>query len=229
MLSWLKGFAAPLAVLALTCLAPLAARADSVTYHTVVFFTAAGTNSTLATSTNTNDTLVDTSSGDKLVANSIAPTLVPLTPDGTPSPVTFGNFTMTGINAEQFVGASIEVDVYQDATSPPIGGNTGNSMFVGSATATFKAPPLGFLDTVILDFDSPLSFTLPSGAGGFPPHVLYRVDDQQTISPNGTFGHSDISGTVAEVPLPSTASIGFVLLAGLGGTSMLRRRRAIVA
>jgi len=231
MLSWIKGFAAPLAVLALTCLMPLAAKADSVTYHTVVYFTSAGTNSTLSTTTNPNDTLVGNGgTGDVLTANSIVSVTQPVFPDGTETGVSFGSFTMTGVNAQQFANAGIQVDVYQDATSPPIGGNTGNSTFIGSATANFRANPNTNQDTVVLVFNSPLTFTLPSGAGGFPPHVVYRIDGTQTIKPNQA-GLEDISGAVAEqsVPLPSTAGVGLVLLAGLGGASMLRRRRAVVA
>jgi len=233
MLSWIKGIAAPLAVMALTCLMPFAAKADSVTYHTVVTFTSPGTGSVIGPA----NTLTGTgaNSSDILVANSIASATTPLLPSGATIPITYGSFSMTGSTVTAFVGATIQIDVFQDATVPPIGGNTGTSTFVGSATATFVAPALpSTLDSVVLQFTSGTSFTLPAGPGGFPPHVVYKIDDQQTISPNDVsgLGHSQISGSASEqqvVPLPSTASIGLVLLAGLGAASMLRRRRVVVA
>jgi len=232
MLSWIKGIAAPLAVMALTCLMPFAAKADSVTYHTVVTFTSPGSGSVIGPA----NTLTGTgaNSGDTLVANSIATATTSLF-GNTAFPVSYGSFTMTGSTVATFVGATIQIDVFQDATVPPVGGNTGTSTFVGSATATFVAPALpSSLDSFVLAFTSGTSFTLPAGPGGFPPHVVYKIDDQQTISPNDPsgLGHSQISGSVTEqqaVPLPSTASIGLVLLAGLGAASMLRRRRVVVA
>jgi hypothetical protein len=84
-------------------------------------------------------------------------------------------------------------------------------------------------DSVALNFTAPFTFTLPPGAGGFPPGVVYTINPIQNLQPN--IGNGEIRGTVAEaVPLPATASVGLMLLAGLGGFSMLRRRRlAVVA
>src|SRR5260370_39919207 len=100
MLSWVKRIAATLAMLALPCLVSLAAPADSVSYHTVVTFTAAGTGGSLATTTNANDTII-APGGDKLVAVSESfsgVTAVPLL-SGFPMSATFGNFLMVGAPA----------------------------------------------------------------------------------------------------------------------------------
>jgi len=241
MFRWLKRIAAPVAAIAMLGLASVAAKADSVSYHTVVFFTQAGTNSTLGGAPVTSGvnassgftSLLGTGAltGDFVTAVSEANPLTYIDSMGE-SPATFGHFLMNGATAGMFDGAKIQIDVYQDATSPlpGVGSAAGSNLFLGSATATFRA---NFVrDIVVLTFDNPVSFTLPGTAGGgFPPNVVYRIDTNQTISPNGTgvlTGTTEISGGVAEAPLPATANIGLSLLGGvavLGGLKKLRDRR----
>src|SRR5207302_1564334 len=113
MLKVLKRFLAPLAAVAFIGLLPAAAYADSVSYHTVVYFTGAGTNSSLGTGGSAVTGLGGAGS-TKLVGNAgvaggdvveafglgfgdgYAYDAIELDPDASTSATAFGQFKMTG-------------------------------------------------------------------------------------------------------------------------------------
>lgn len=233
MLRLLRRMAVPVAAVAAMGITSVVAKADSVAFHTVVTFTSAPTGVTL-----TSPTEVTFSNGDTLSTQNQAyggTTGNPDVPFGPlPTNVSFGALSSTnsGAGIASFSGGlGIEIDIYQDYTTPPTtppgpGTTVGPGTFVGSASGQIF-PLLNSFSGGTIHFTSPLSFVLPNGATGFPPGVVYTVgqDQQITFSSNGLF---DISGNVSELPLPATASTGLALLGGLGlltGVSVLRRRR----
>jgi hypothetical protein len=240
MLSRLTRFVVGLVVAAFAC----SAMADSVSYHTVVFFLAPVTNGSLSGNSvvgidgSGKDSLSGTGSlaGDTVTAFGEKFSDTDMSADGpavdlspiVPLPATFGHFGFDG-SAPGSISANIEIDVYQDSTDPG-GASPGQGTFVGSAKANFVFVRAANHDNVILTIQQPLTMLLPPNAGGFPPGVFYTIDGPtQTVSNNG--GLFEISGNVAEAPVPATASLGLSLLGGLGCVQMwsLRRRRASVA
>jgi len=244
--AWFKLLAAPIAAVALFALAPAGARADTVAFHTVVTFTSGPSfalPSGAVTLTNGGTVLTFTGNGDTLTAagsvygsGSANPDVELYAPflgfNGLP--VSLGTLTASSGSLQLFGGVGVKIDVFQDYTTPPtlppgtgapvVPGNTG--AFVGSVTGVIQANSAG---GGTLTFDQPPSFqfTLPNPPSAGQLSVQYTVDPTQQITFNSS-GVYSISGEVAAVPLPATASTGLSLLACVGctmGAVAFRRRR----
>jgi hypothetical protein len=133
----------------------------------------------------------------------------------------------------------VELDIFQTATNPNTGGSAGTGILVGSATGVFSAldgvtnvkftPP----PNSVINSDGTFQFILPNGASQFPPGVWYILNQNDRLSasgPNATT--SGIFLEVAELPVPSTASMGLAALGAVAAwrfASFSRRRGAAVA
>jgi len=235
--AWFKQLAAPLAAIAVFALAPGWGRADTVAFHTVATFTAAGTSvpggggviGGLGTTLTYGSDLL-TISGSSYGTGGANPD-VPLV--GSPGVnVSLGQIQMTGgASLQQFNGARVQFDVYQDYTTPPTnppgpGQSLPPGTFRGSASGTLFAVGDRF-DSLNLVFDAPFSFILPDPQTNQQESVVYTISPSQqtTASSNGLL---DVSVNVSAAPLPATATTGLSLLAGCGcamGVAAVRRRR----
>jgi len=220
MLNWFKCLVAPAAAMALLIM-PATVRADSVTFHTVATFTSGGTGATLLNSQQIQENGVG--GGIITIAGDITrtETLTPPIPQGT----VFATLSATAGNDTAFTGVGVKIDVFQDSTvpggpTPPNGGT-----FVGSAIGMLTALPGS--STFIITFQTPLSFTLPTGATTFPPGVIYTVDGPTQTIQFDVAGLGDVRGNVNEVPavpLPGVALAGYGLFGLIGGKRLLRSR-----
>jgi len=230
MVSWLKRFAAPVAAVALFAAAPAAVRADSVTYHTVATFTSGG-----GATLNPGDTSI-TKNGDTLTITDVVSTRK-FNADGTPKGAVFADFAVSSLNVlndQSFNGAGFQIQIFQDATVPGGVNPVGPGKFVGAAKGTLTVDPAD--SSVLLTFNAPLSFTLPTGATSFPPGVVYTVDGPTQTIMFDLAGLGAVRGNVAEVasavPLPSTAWMGLGLLGCVGSAGAfksIRRRRDVLS
>jgi len=242
MLSWIRRIVAPVAAIVVLCVLPAATRADTVTYYTKVYFTAAGSGTHLGGSAVTTalgtgfDTLISNSNpSNNAVAVSLNSSTVEVYP-GIALPATFGSFDINESSVQVLIGSSIRIDVFQQSTNPaPAGDPTGAGAFVGSADATFFGSSLSHIDLKFLTGPT-VSFELPGNSDGWPPNVRYTLQDQvvyDSDSPPQFRLNSTIAGTATAVPLPATAMAGMSLLGGFGGlsglTGLVRYRRALAA
>jgi hypothetical protein len=218
MLRWLKGLI-PVVSLGCFVLAPGQASADSVTFHTVVVFTNPGSfdpGSTAASLVKGTDILAVSGETQTVSFDLVTP----------PTSTNFGQFTPFALSTQNFSGAKIKISIFQDATVPVSGAVIAPGTFVGSVSGQILVVPSS--DTLHLTFSGPLSFVLPSGSTGFPPGVEYSVPNLESINLAEGFQITGFVDELPAAPLPSTASMGFGLLGGLGcltGVNVLRRRR----
>jgi len=215
------------------------ARADTVAYHTVITFIQGPAGSS-GVGTNT----LTLANGDVLVATGLT-VGSGVSPDaplvGTPG-ITGGLGDIRASGPGATIGSAtsgpnsirIQIDVYQDYTTPPTsppgpGQILPPGSFIGSAFGTlFQTPgPLDSFDSATLTFDAPFTFILPNPPTTVQESVAYTIDPVQQIRLSASNNHlNDISVNITAVPLPSTATTGLTLIAGLsafGGLIKLRR------
>jgi len=243
----LKWLAAPIAAVALLAFSPGLARADSVSYHTVVKFTGGPAGSSINGAGN----IITFANGSQLTATGVQygsggslPDLPLMYFPGVTGSLGSIRFSGSG-TPSAFSGVGLQIDVIQDYTTPPtsppgpgpvVGGNS--SAFVGSAIGTvFTTPGINDqFDSATIQFNAPFQFVLPNPtpSPSVELSVMYTVAASQQIrlsSTNNALG--DISVNVQAVPLPATATTGLGLLGGLacvsGGFALRRRLMGFVA
>jgi len=232
-----------LALVAVALLAGVGAeaKADTVSFYTVAYFTDAGSTvgahlggSTVTDSIGSgSSTLFGSGDAFSVSINGLTHNNQLIKPSGTASGTTFAAFTFNDPNVltdATLIGSKIEIDIYQTATNPTAGSSVGSGVLVGSATATFVGDPTGG-DSVVLQFQGQTKLYIPDASLGFPPTVIYSVSKDPGQLLVGQNGQVLVSGTVAEAPLPATASMGLTLIGacGIAGAGMKLRRKSVLA
>jgi hypothetical protein len=229
MVSWLKRFAAPIAVIAFLGM-PAASKAETVTFSTTGSFSAAGSD-TIGTASFGTTTYADSllaGGGQNLDLAFTGATNAP-TGQTTPVVVTLGTLSLIGGGQNQSFANGDQFTLHIDQSTPGIGGGDSTADITGNISFTSVAFTNG-VDSGVLTLHFNTNPVLVTSTG---TSISYQLADvNYTVANLNQPFKADItlSGYAAAVPLPSTAWMGLGLLGCVGSAGAFKsiRRRGDV-